>query len=160
MKSKLFLAVISMVVAGAIGCGAPQPPLPCTQTASDWRQQVAQDRGILLEYCDDLGMVCDESVTLADECPTFLADLEEYFIEVILPVVAEKLPDLPWYIDPEKIIGLLFLKLQGVCGEADVLDQFGTCQPLGQEGDPCLADSECLEGLLCVSEVCTASPPI
>lgn len=157
MKNRMLLAALLVPLIFA-GCGAPQPPMPCTEQPLHWRQQVEQSREITFEYCEAVDRVCNEAVTLADTCPGFVSDLEQYFEEVLIPILSEKLRYLPWHVDIDRLADLLFDRLQGACGEVDLLDRIGTCQAAGDVGAPCAEDADCLEGLLCTDNVCDALP--
>lgn len=157
MKNRLFFSALALVWIAA-GCGAPEPPMPCTEQPLHWRQQVEQSREITFEYCDAFDRVCNEAVTLADTCPGFVSELEQYFAEVLIPILSDKLEHLPWHIDIDRLAGLLFDRLQGACGEVDLLDQIGTCQAAGDVGAPCAEESDCMEGLFCLDNVCQVPP--
>ncbi len=157
MRSLLLLTA-AVVVWTAAGCGAPEPPMPCTEQPLHWRQQVEQSREITFEYCDAFDMVCNEAVTLADTCPGFVSDLEQYFTEVLIPILSDKLRHLPWRIDIDRLAAMLFDRLQGACGEVDLLDQIGTCQAAGDVGAPCVEEQDCLEGLFCSDNMCAHIP--
>lgn len=111
------------------------------------------------EYCERLNMVCNDAVTLADECPEFLSELTQYLEDRIFPMLAGWLDFLPW-LDVDEMLSWILDNLQGACGCIDMLDQVGTCQPLGEAGDPCAENDDCVEGLPCVSEVCGGEPSI
>jgi hypothetical protein len=150
MNLRLFFVTLLIVLPGAAGCGAPQPPMACTEeTFPGW-----DDGDFTLAYCEELGLVCNEAVTLADACPAFLVELETYFDEFLVPELMKRLPYLPWQIDIEALVERLFGRLSGGCDRIDILDQVATCQPAGNEGEACLEDADCSQGLVCQEEIC------
>ena len=160
MKGKLFFSLAWVILVGAIGCGAPQPPLPCSDEPLPLSYPATQIPDFTLEYCEELGLVCNEAVTLADECPAFVSDLMQYFEEVLIPILVEKLRYLPWQIDVERLLGYLFTRLQGACAHTEILDQIGTCQLPGDVSAPCDENADCLEGLVCMYGYCSTLDPI
>ncbi len=151
MKAGLIFATLLIIGMGAMGCGAvPEPPLACTDEVFQWGGQ----GGLSFQYCQALGMECNEAVTLADECPGFVDELEGYIRDVLLPMITGKLSFLPSFIDVEELVAMLFEQYVGVCGEVEFLDQVGTCQPLGNLEDPCAEDADCLGELACLEGMC------
>ena len=152
MKAGLIYATLLIIGMGAMGCGAvPEPPLACTDQELQW----GDHGGFTLQYCQALGMVCNEAVTLADECPAFVDELEEYIGGVLIPMMTDTLPS---YIDAGELFAELFDQYVGVCGEVEFLDQIGTCQPLGNSGDPCAEGADCAGDLACVEGMCAVPP--
>ena len=132
MKTQLICAALLIIGMGADGlrrCSRTAPGVyrPGTPVGRPW--------GFSLQYCQALGMVCNEAVTLADECPAFVAELEDYIGGVLIPMMTDTLPS---YIDADELFAELFAQYVGVCGEIEFLDEVGTCQPLGNEGDVCV----------------------
>jgi hypothetical protein len=155
MKAGLIYATLLIIGIGAMGCGAvPEPPLACTDDEIQW----GDHGGFSFQYCEALGMECNEAVTLADECPGFVDELEGYIREVLLPMIVDRLSFLPSFIDVEELVATLFDQYVGVCGEVEFLDQVGTCQPLGSLEDPCTEDADCLGDLACVEGRCLVPP--
>lgn len=153
MKAGLIYVTLFIIGMGAMGCGSgiPEPPLACTDQELQW----GDHGGFSLEYCQALGMVCNEAVTLADECPAFVAELEEYIGSVLIPMMTDSLPS---YIDAEELFAELFSENVGVCGEVEFLDQVGTCQPLSNFEGPCAEDADCLGDLVCLEGMCLVPP--
>jgi len=150
MNARLICATLLIVSMGAIGCGAPQPPMACTEEAfPGW-----ENGDFRLAYCEELDMVCNEGVTLADECPAFLEELEVYFREFLIPELTQRLERFPWEIDLEALADHLFGRLSGGCTRVDILEEVGTCQPVGNEEDACLEDADCREDLVCLEGMC------
>jgi hypothetical protein len=148
MKTQLICAALLIIGMGAVGCGAvPEPPLACTDEELQW----GDHGGFSLQYCQALGMECNEAVTLADECPAFVAELEEYIGGVLIPMMTDWLPS---YINAEELFAELFAQYVGACGEIEFLEEVGTCQPLGNEGDVCAEDADCLGDLACSEGIC------
>jgi len=109
MNARLICATLLIVSMGAIGCGAPQPPMACTEEAfPGW-----ENGDFRLAYCEELDMVCNEGVTLADECPAFLEELEVYFRDVLIPELTERLERFPWEIDLEALAQSLNMSYSG-----------------------------------------------
>ena len=143
MKAGLIHATLLIIGIGAMGCGAvPEPPLACT------------DEDFTFEYCQALGMVCNEAVTLADECPAFVNELEVYIGEVIIPMAADSLSFLPPFISVQDLVAMIFEEYVGVCGELDILGEMGTCQFVDEGEDPCTEDADCREQLVCEQGIC------
>ncbi len=156
MKAGLIYATLLIIGMGAMGCGAvPQPPLACTEQEFEW----GGHGGMTLQYCQAFGMECNEAVTLADECPAFVDELEGYIRNVLVPMMTDWLSSfLPSYIDVDELVATLFDDYVGVCGEVELLDQVGTCQPLGNVAAPCAEDADCLGDLACLEGVCSVPP--
>jgi hypothetical protein len=153
MKIRLICAALLIVGFGSAGCGAvPEPPLACSEEGFQWWGE----GDFSFQFCQAFGMECNEAVTLADECPAFVDELEGYIREVLVPMIRDHLPFIPSFIDIDELVAMLFDQYVGVCGEIDFLDQVGTCQPLGGEGDPCVEDEDCFGDLACVEGVCAA----
>jgi hypothetical protein len=154
MKAGLIYVTLFIIGMGAIGCNStvlPEPPLACTDQEIQW----ADGGGFTLQYCQALGMECNEAVTLADECPAFVAQLEDYIGDVLIPMMTDSLPS---YIDSEELFAELFAQYVGVCGEVELLDQIGTCQPLSNSEGPCAEDADCLGDLVCLEGMCLVPP--
>jgi hypothetical protein len=150
MNARILCATLLIIGMGTMGCGAPEPPLACTEEAfPGW-----EGADLTLAYCEELDMVCNEAVTVGSECPEFLEELEVYFREVLIPELTARLEFSPWEIDLEALVDRLFERLSGGCSHIDVLGEFGTCQPAGGLEDPCLEDVDCLEDLVCLEEMC------
>ena len=150
MSARLICATLLIVSMGAIGCGAPQPPMACTQEEFPWWEH----GDFMRNYCEELDMVCNEAVTFGDECPEFIEELEVYFRDVLIPQLTERLEVLPWEIDLEALVDHLFGRLSGGCTRIDILSEVGTCQPVGNEEDACLEDADCREDLVCIEGMC------
>ncbi len=150
MNARLICATLLIIGMGTIGCGAPEPPLACMDEPFPWWEE----GDFVLEYCSEMDMVCNEAVTLADECPGFLEELEVYFREFLIPQITERLEYLPWEVDLEGLVDYLFIRLSGGCAQVNALAELGTCQPAGNEEDPCLEDADCREDLVCLEEMC------
>ena len=159
MRGAVFSALLLAVGILVSGCGAPEPPMACFDgEIPDWDWQTARHHGHpSFEYCERLDMVCNEAVTLADECPAFMSELIAYAEEKVFPMISEYLDFLPW-LDVDEMLSWILENLEGACGYVDFLDQIGTCQPPGEAGDPCAEDQDCLETLLCVDQVCGGEP--
>ena len=143
MKARLIHATLLIIGIGVMGCGAvPEPPLACT------------DEDLTIEYCQALGMVCNEAVTLADKCPAFVNELEVYIREAIVPMVADSVSFLPAFISVEELVAMMFEEYAGVCGEIDMPGEMGTCQFVGEEADSCAEDADCCEHLVCEQGIC------
>ena len=151
MKTQLICAALLIIGVGAVGCGAvPEPPLACTEEVIQW----GEHGGFSFQYCEALGMECNEAVTLTDECPAFVDELEGYIRDVLVPMIGDSLPFIPSFIDIDELVVMLFDRYVGVCGEVEFLDEVGTCQPLGNEGDVCAEDADCLGDLACSEGIC------
>lgn len=151
MKGARIFATMLIIGMGVMGCGAvPEPPLACTEEGLPWYPEGE----FTLEYCQALGLVCNEAVTLADECPAFVDELEVYIREVLVPMMSDWFSFLPSFIDLEELVAMLFDQYVGVCGEVEFLDEFGTCQPRGDQGEACAEEADCLAGLACVEGLC------
>jgi hypothetical protein len=150
MNARLICVTLLIAGMGAFGCGAPEPPLACTEEAFPWWE----GEDFTIAYCEELDMVCNEAVTLAEECPDFLIDLEAYFQDFLIPQLTERLEVLPWQIDLEALVNRLFDHLSGGCTQVDILDQVGTCQPPGNEEDACVEDADCRADLSCEGGMC------
>jgi hypothetical protein len=151
MKTQFICAALLIIGMGAVGCGAvPEPPLACTEQEIQW----GGHGGFSLQYCEALGMECNEAVTLADECPTFVDELEGYIREVLVPMIGDRVPFIPSFINIDELVAMLFEQYVGVCGEVEFLDEVGTCQPLGNEGDACAEDADCDGDLACSGGLC------
>jgi hypothetical protein len=154
MKTQLVYAALLIIGMGAMGCGAvPEPPLACSEEG--WWGEGE----FTFQYCQALGMECNEAVTLADECPAFVDELEDYIRNVIVPMISDALPFIPSFIDIEDLVAMLFDQYVGVCGEIGFLDEIGTCQALADEGGECAEDADCLGDLACVEGLCVVPPP-
>ncbi len=159
MRANLCFALLLVIGIFASGCGAPEPPMACLDgEIPDWGWD-ADHHGwdYDFEYCDHFDMVCNEAVTLADECPDFISGLIEYLEDRIFPMLSRFLDFLPW-LDVDEMMSWILDSLQGACGYVGVLDMIGTCQPPGEAGDPCAEDEDCQEGILCVEGVCGGAP--
>lgn len=159
MRGNLILSLLLAVGILASGCGAPEPPMACFDgDFPDWDWE-ADRHGWddPFEYCEAFGMVCNEAVTLADECPEFISGLIAYVEERVFPILSRVLRFLPW-LDVDEMMSWILDSLQGACGYIDILDQVGTCQPPGEEGDPCAEDADCMEPLACLDQVCGGAP--
>lgn len=154
MKTGLFCSVLLVIGIVAMGCGSPQPPLPCSDDGfPDWR--TADHWGDFdFQYCEEFDMVCNEAVTVAAECPAFMAKLATFIQERVVPILERVLRYLPWQIDLDRVLEIVFDRLQGVCGHLDILDRIGTCQPPGEAGDPCAEDADCLAEFTCLAGEC------
>ncbi len=151
MKTQLICAALLIIGVGAVGCGAvPEPPLACTEEVIQW----GEHGGFSFQYCEALGMECNEAVTLADECPAFVDELEGYIRDVLVPMIGDSLPFIPSFIDIDELVAMLFDRYVGVCGEVEFLEEVGTCQPRGNEGDVCAEDADCLGDLACSEGLC------
>ncbi len=152
-SSRLFplVLVFGLLVSG---CGAPEPPMACFEDQVPWKDRGAPPgMGHHFKMCEHFGMVCNEAVTLADECPEFMAELLAFLQEEILPRLSRIQDFLPW-LDLDEMLSWIVENLQGACGYIDILDRVGTCQQPGQAGDPCAEDADCEPGLLCLEGVC------
>jgi hypothetical protein len=143
----------------ASGCGVPEPPMACFDgDFPHWDWDAARHDGHdPFEYCEAFNMVCNEAVTLADECPGFISGLIEFIEKEVYPVLSHFLGFLPW-LDVDEMMSWILDSLQGACGYVDILDRVGTCQPPGEEGDPCAEDADCMEPLVCLDQVCGLAP--
>jgi len=150
MREKVLTALLLILGILAVGCGAPEPPMACSE--GDW-QIDKRPRPPRFEYCERFDMVCNEAVTLAEVCPDFLSELIAYAETTILPTLSRYLRFLPW-LDPEEMLNWVLNNLEGACGYIDILDRVGTCQPPGELGFPCAEDADCAESILCVEGVC------
>jgi len=103
-------------------------------------------------------MECNEAVTIADECPAFVDELEGYIRNVLVPMLSGKLSFLPSFIDVDELVAMLFEQYVGVCGQLEALGQYGTCQPLGGLEDACAENADCIAGLACVAGMCAVPP--
>jgi hypothetical protein len=165
MRENAFCALLLTIGILASGCGAPDPPMACFDgEMPDWvwdgdsdAARHDPDRDYGFEYCEYFDMVCNEAVTLEDECPAFMSGLLEYLEESIFPMLSRFLNFLPW-LDVDGMLSWIAEELQGACGYVGYLDQIGTCQPPGEAGDPCAEDADCVEGILCLDQVCGGEP--
>lgn len=153
MKARLICAALLVIGMGAMGCGAvPEPPLACSDQEPGWSSPWG------LSYCQALGMECNEAVTVADECPAFVVELEGYIRNVLVPMLSDRLSFLPSFINVDELVAMLFEQYVGVCGQLEALGQYGTCQPLGDLGNACAEDADCIAGLGCVAGTCAVPP--
>lgn len=167
MRGNLLCALLLVIGILAAGCGAPEPPLACFDGELpdwvwdwDWGMDAARhdpDWDYGFEYCDHFDMVCNHAVTLAEECPDFMSGLLEYLEVRVFPMLSRFLGSIPW-LDIDEMLGWITEELQGACGYVGYLDMIGTCQPPGEEGDPCVEDADCVEGILCLDQVCGGNP--
>ncbi len=161
MRENVFCALLLIIGILASGCGVPEPPMACIDgEMPDWDWHADKhDWDYTFEYCERLDMVCNEAVTLADECPAFVSGLVEYLEGRIFPMLSEFLDFIPW-LDVDGMLSWILDNLQGACGYIGILDQVGTCQPLGEAGDPCAEDADCVEGILCLDQACGGDPAL
>lgn len=155
MKTQLIYAALLIIGIGAMGCGSaiPEPPLAC----SDDPIQLGEYGEFSFQYCQVLGMECNEAVTLADECPGFMDELEVYIRDVLIPSMGEDA--IPPYINMEEFVAMLFDEYVGICGDVEFLGELGTCQPRSGEGGECAEDDDCVRTLACVGGLCAVPPP-
>lgn len=162
MKGRLLCALLLIAGIGVAGCGAPEPPMACFEGEFPWWDWSADNeaaRHFDFQYCERFDMVCNEAVTLAEECPAFMTELVAFIEEEIAPFVSRWLDFVP-FIDLDGILGWIVDILQGSCGYIDVLDQIGTCQPPGEVGEACAELEDCVLGLDCVDGLCAETPPV
>lgn len=163
MRGNVFMGLLLIFALISPGCGVPEPPMACFEgDAPDWEwERDAEWHGwhYGFEYCEAFDMVCNEAVTLADACPDFVSGLIEYVEGRVFPVLSRVLRFLPW-LDVDEMLSWILDGLQGACGYADILDRVGTCQPPGEEGDPCAEDGDCLEPLVCLEQLCEVAPSL
>lgn len=159
MRAKFYCPLVLVIAVLAAGCGAPEPPMACLDGDFPWWDFDADNHpwDYTFEYCEAFDMVCNDAVTLAEECPVFLAELIAYLEDRIFPILSRWLDFLPW-LDVDEMLTWIVDALQGACGYIDILDRVGTCQPLGEEGAPCAEDADCLEGIPCLEGVCGGVP--
>lgn len=165
MRENVFCALLLIIGILASGCGVPEPPMACFDgEMPDWvwdwdRDADRHDPGWdhSFEYCEHFDMVCNQAVSLADECPAFMSGLIEYLEGRLFPILSRFLDFLPW-LDVDEMLGWIVEELQGACGYIGYLDQIGTCQPPGEAGDPCAEDADCVETILCLDQVCGGDP--
>ena len=165
MRRNVLCALLLAIGILASSCGVPEPPMACLDgELPDWVWNWEMDaakrdphRDYGFEYCEYFDMVCNEAVTLAEQCPGFMSTLLEYLEARVFPVLSRILDFLPW-LDVDGMLSWLAEELQGACGYIGYLDQIGTCQPPGEPGDPCAEDADCMEGILCLEQVCGGSP--
>lgn len=152
MKSSRLFPLVLVVGTILSACGAPEPPMACFEDEIPWAARGAPPPGKTPHYemCEHFDMVCNEAVTLADECPQFLAELVAFLQEDVLPRLSHFLP----WLDVDDMLSWIMDNLQGACGHIDILDRVGTCQPPGQTGDPCAEDADCGPGLVCLDQAC------
>ena len=156
MKVQFIFAALLIIGMGAEGCGAvPEPPLACTEDPIE----LGEHGQFSFQYCTFIGMECNEAVTLADECPAFVVELEGYIREVLIPMFGDRLSFIPSFIDIDELFATLFEQYVGVCGEVEFFGDFGTCQPRGGEGAVCAEDDDCVGDLVCVDGTCVEPPP-
>jgi hypothetical protein len=159
MRENAFCALLLIIGILVSGCGVPQPPMACMDGGLpdwDWRAD-KHDWDYTFEYCERMDMVCNEAVTLADECPDFVSGLTEYLEEKVFPVLTRFQDSIPW-LDMDGMLSWILDNLQGACGDVGILDLVGTCQPPGEADDPCAEDADCVEGILCLDQVCGGNP--
>ena len=155
MKGKILCALLLIIGMGVTGCGAPEPPMACFDGEFpwwDWDEDFAAAHHDF-EYCEHFDMVCNDAVTLASECPEFMAELVQFLQDEVVPWASDWMDFLPW-LDLDGFLTWAVDMLQGSCGFIDILDQVGTCQLPGGVDFPCAEDADCLEGLLCAGGVC------
>ncbi len=159
MRKNACFALLLVIGVLASGCGAPEPPMACWDgEMPDWEWDAARhDWDYDFEYCEHFDMVCNQAVTLADECPEFISGLIVYLEDRVFPVLTRVLDFLPW-LDVDELMSWILDGLQGSCGYYDILDRVGTCQLPGEAGDPCAEDADCQDGFLCVERVCGGAP--
>ena len=134
MRLKLFCVMMLILGLGAMGCGAPKPPIAC-----DIDEVIPPDvlpPGFELDVCeyvrgpDDLE--CNPEVTLADGCTAFMSELVLWAEEQL-----NRLPeDVLRFIDIDRIVDRLaiicgFLNHTIQIGDIEItLADLATCQPI------------------------------
>jgi len=141
MKVKLCLAIALVMVAATLSCGLLDLPQACYEgdlnLPPDIPQEI-QDYIAELVTCDE-GKVCNSAVGVLEQCESILGMLEEW--------IGIELPD---RFNPCERIGGIVLRH----GHLPILDEIGTCQDPGAEGDPCAEDADCETGLTCPDGEC------
>lgn len=116
MKKTLLGSALLIFAAAMLGCGEVDTIYVCYDNSDLLCDEV--------EEWQDTDLVCNEAVSVAEQCSKILEGLPEWLPEWLpLPDVCNQIPD----------VGFL-----------------GTCQPLGEAGADCAEDLDCAEGFTCV----------
>jgi len=133
MKATILGAVLLIIIFGAIGC---TPPVPCSEGDDTISELVS---GLI--DCTQVDMVCNEAVSFSDACDAFM-DQVAAMVALFGGDMNDYVPDMCTMLSENDPFNLF--------------DLIGSCQALGEEGDPCAEGADC-ESTVCTGGLCSAA---